>query len=97
VRNSLSTFGQVLSWIQDRLSQVETNMSEKFHTNYDAENTVSDARRAIEDLLEHDETLKEEFIEAAEAEYENLARLIQSRNIPIDDELEDYADRIWTD
>jgi hypothetical protein len=33
-------------------------MSEKFHTNYDAENTVSDARRAIEDLLEHDELLK---------------------------------------
>lgn len=83
--------------MRDRLLQVETNMPQNSHFDYDAGNSVFEVRQAIEELLEHDETLKEEFIQAAEAEYENLARLIQSRNIPIDNDLEDYADRIWKD
>jgi len=93
----ISTFGQVLEWVHDRLSQVETNM----HTNPQSDpseiGNVSSARTAIEALLSKEPHLEDEYIKAAETEYESLVALIQSRNIPITDELQEFANQLRMD
>ena len=90
----ISTFGRVLEWVRDRLSQVETNMHTNPQSDPSAINNVSGARSAIDALISENSNLKDEYIRATEAEYETLVELIQSRDIPITDEIQALADQI---
>ena len=90
----ISTFGRVLEWVRDRLSQVETSMHTNPQSDPSAINNVSGARNAIDALISESSNLKDEYIRATEAEYETLVELIQSRDIPITDEIQALADQI---
>lgn len=89
-----STFGHVLTWVRERLQQVERNMSINTPSDRSTAKCVSQARSAIDSLISEDAKLESEYIKAAEAEYQALVDLIQQRNIPITDDLEDLAKKI---
>lgn len=92
MRDSLSTFGQVLDWVRGRLDRVETIMSQNSQNNHTSKDTVSVARKAIEELLKKDEAFKKEYINAAgEAEYEKLVALIQNQETILTEEEEKTA------
>ena len=92
----ISTFGQVLKWVRDRLSQVENNMNNS-QSDPTAIRNVSSAKSAIDALINKDSHLEDEYIKAAEQEYKTLVELIQDRNIPITDEIEKGAEELLAD
>ena len=90
MQNSLSTFGQVLAWVRDRLDQVERIMAQS----PEARENLHAAHQAIDELLRYDEDLENDFIKAAESEYQALLNLIENRNTPITDESAAFAEQV---
>ncbi len=92
----VSTFEELLSWVRDRLEQVEENMTNNPQSDSTKVQSVSDALSSIKDLISNqDADLEDEYIKAAEDEYAALVELLQNRHIPITNDLRGLAEDIY--
>lgn len=94
----ISTFGQVLEWVRDRLEQVEKNMPSNPSYNHETIQNLSSARCAVDALINtQDPNLEDEYIKAAETEYEALVEFIQERPRPLTDRTIAVVEQISSD
>lgn len=85
---SPSTFGYVLTWVRNKLQQVEIEM-----TSQHADSRISNAREGLDNLINNKDSV--EKVKTSKQEYQELVEEIQRSEVGVTDAAKKIGDKFY--